>query len=126
MTMPPSQSDSRGDALIGLEVIKLGDIDDESPWRMTVDAWVDGKMVRYQVTGHYNGWPDGPPERTLEEVARVQTDFGRRDEIARELDRLDREAAAKIVPIIRELRREQVRVLYGEDGVAWLDREGAE
>lgn len=110
-------------ALIGLEVIKLGSYDDGSPWRMTVDAWQDGKMVRYQVAGqHYNGWPDGVPERTLEDLARVQTGSElRRNEIAIELDRLDREAAEKIAPIIEELRRAQVLVLHGRREAATVE-----
>ncbi len=108
--------------ILGLEVVKLGDFDDRSPWRMTVDAW-DGETIhRYQVTGQYNGWPEGPPERTLDDLARVQGNFDRRDEIAKELDRLDREAAAKIAPIMHELRREQVRVIYGDKGVEFMDR----
>jgi hypothetical protein len=109
-------------AILGLEVTKLGDYGDDSPWRMTVDVFEDGKIVRYQVTGHYNGWPDGPPERTLDEVARVQSDFERRDEIAEKLDALDRQAAAEILPIMERLFREQVRVVHGDEGVAFLDR----
>lgn len=109
--------------LIGLEVVKLGDMDDAAPHRMTVDAYVDGKILRYQVTGHYNGWPTGPPERTLDELARVQVNFSRRNEIAAELDRLDRRYAEKAAPFAKELFREQVRVLYGDGGVAFLDEE---
>lgn len=110
--------------LLGLEVTKLdGDIDDDSPWRMTVDVWEDGVIRRYQVTGHYNGWRDGPPERTLEEIAGVQSSFGRRDEIAVELDRLDRLTAVRVAPIMEELSRAQVRVVYGDEGVALLDSE---
>jgi hypothetical protein len=114
------------DVLIGMEVTKLGDPGDGSPWRMTVDVW-DGhaqKIVRYQVTGgHYNGWPEGPPERTLDDLARVQSDFSRADEIAAELDRLDREAIAKIEPIMTDLFRQQAIVLYGEDVVALLEKD---
>ena len=113
------------DVLLGLEVIKLGDVDDKSPWRMTVDAWDarSEKIVRYQVTGHYNGWPEGPPERTLAELAKVQADYDRRDEIAAELDRLDREAVAKIAPIMEELFRAQAVVLHGERVLEFLDRD---
>lgn len=114
------------DVLLGLEVIKLGDYDDKSPWRMTVDVWDarDQKIVRYQVTGHYNGWPEGPPERTLDDLARVQASYERRDEIAAELDRLDREAAAKIAPIMDELFRAQAVVLHGPEVLDFLDRKG--
>lgn len=111
------------DVPIGVEVIKLGDIDDDSPWRMTVDVWDGdrGEMVRMQVTGHYNGWPEGPPQRTMEELARVQVgDAEKRLLIARELDQLDRAAAEKIVPIMDELRRAQIRLLYGEDALQLL------
>jgi hypothetical protein len=115
---------SRQTVLLGLEVIKLGDYDDGSPWRMTVDAWdgKTGKIHRYQVTGHYNGWPTGPPERTLEDLAKVQASFNRRDAIASELDRLDREAAAKIEPIMQELFRAQAAVLHGPEILDVLDR----
>lgn len=120
------ENDLPGEALIGMEVIKLGDIDDDAPWRMTVDAVKDGKIVRYQVVGHYNGWPTGPPERTLEELARVQGNFARRDEIAAELDRLDREFAAKVAPLLRELQRAQILVIHGQGALDWLDKEEAD
>lgn len=113
------------DVLIGLEVIKLGDYDDKSPWRMTVDVWDahSEKILRYQITGHYNGWPEGPPERTLEELARVQANYERRDEIAAELDRLDREAVEKIAPIMEQLFRDQAVVIHGSEVLKFLDRE---
>jgi hypothetical protein len=117
---------SRADVVFGLEVIKLGDYDDDSPWRMTVDCWDarSEKIVRYQLTGRaYNGWPEGPPERTLDDLARVQVDYERRDEIAAELDRLDREAIAKISPIMEELFRAQAVVLHGPEVLEFLDRE---
>lgn len=111
-------------AIIGLECIKLGSPDDDSPHRMTVDVWENGRFERWQVTGHFNGWPSGPPERTIEELAAVQVGTPeRKREIAEALDRLDREAAAEIEPIMDRLFREQVRVLYGEEGVALLDRD---
>lgn len=116
----------RTQALLGLEITKLGDIDDDaSPWRMTVDA-VDtsGRVFRYQVTGaHYNGWPEGPPQRTVEEMADVLvgSEEERRSKAER-LNALDREAAAKIGPVMEWLFREQVRVLYGDEGLALLDR----
>jgi hypothetical protein len=114
------------DVLLGLEVIKLGDHDDRSPWRMTVDCWDarSEKIVRYQVTGHYNGWPEGPPERTLDDLARVQASWERRDEIAAELDRLDREAIVKIAPIMEDLFRAQAVVLHGPEVLAFLDGKG--
>lgn len=114
------------DVLIGMEVTKLGGVDDRSPWQMTVDVWDSRRetIVRYQLTGRaYNGWPEGPPERTLDDLARVQADFSRADEIAAELDRLDREAAAKIAPIMAELFRSQAVLLYGEDVVARLEKD---
>jgi hypothetical protein len=113
------------DVLLGLEVVKLGDVDDDAPWRMTVDAWDarTEKILRYQLTGHYNGWPAGPPERTLKDIARVQANRERADEIAAELDRLDREAIAKIAPIMEQLFRDQAVVIYGERVLGFLDRE---
>lgn len=114
-------------ALFGLEVIKLGDLDDGSPHRMTVDVFDGTTVRRYQVTGHYNGWPDGPPERTIEEIARF-THGGSEDErmaMATELDKLDREAAAKVLPIMEELFRAQVKLIHGQDTLDWLDREEA-
>jgi hypothetical protein len=116
------------DVLLGLEVTKLGDYDDKSPWRMTVDVWDERskKILRYQVTGHYNGWSEGPPERTIDDLARVQANYQRRDEIAVELDRLDREAIAKIAPIMEELFRAQVVVLHGPRALEFLDKEDHE
>jgi len=117
------------DVIIGYEVVKLGEIDDNSPWRMTVDYWDEetGKIVRSQVTGkHWNGWPEGPPERTLEDLARVQMGTTlERVKIARALDALDREFAAKVAPLVTALQRAQIVVLYGQEGLDLLDREKA-
>ena len=115
------------EVLLGLEVVKLGDVDDDSPWQLTVDAFVDGKIVRYQVTGRYNGWPDGPPERTLEDLARVQIGDSRATaaQIAAELDRLDREHAARVAPLVRELQRAQIIAIHGQSTLDWLDREAS-
>jgi hypothetical protein len=113
----------KGDVVFGLEVTELGERRGQKWWRMTVDCWDSHReeIVRYQLTGPgYNGWPEGPPQRTLEEIAAVQSDFSRRDEIAAALDRLDREAVEKIAPIMGELFREQAIVLYGEETVARL------
>jgi len=110
------------DVLLGLEVIKLGDVDDDSPWRMTVDCWIDGRIVRYQVTGHYNGWPEGPPERTLEDLARVQLGTAEeRATLARRLDELDRQAAERMRETAAWLFREQVRAIHGDESVVLLD-----
>jgi hypothetical protein len=110
------------EALIGFEVLRLDEYDERAPWQMTVDAWVDGKIVRYQLTGpSYER-----RNRTLEEVARVQGQWKRRDEIASQFDALDREYGEKIAALIRELQREQARVLYGQQGVDLIDREDAE
>jgi hypothetical protein len=111
------------EGIIGLEVIRLDEFDERAPWRMTVDAWVDDgdgpQIVRYQLTGmHYER-----RERTLEEIARVQGDFKRRDEIAERFDALDREAGAKIAEIVKWLQREQIRVVYGQEGIDLLDGE---
>jgi hypothetical protein len=43
-----------------------------------------------------------------------------------EYDDLDREYGEKIAALIRELQREQARVLYGQQGVDLIDREDAE
>lgn len=112
------------EALIGYEIIKLGSYDDGSPWRMTIDCWDGEKIVRSQLTGmHWNGWPEGPPERTLDDLARVQGgDSSRRMEIAREFDRLDREYAAKVAPLTAALQRAQIEVLHGQAGLDFLDR----
>jgi hypothetical protein len=113
----------QADVVFGLEMTELGERHGQKWWQMTIDCW-DGrseKIVRYQLVGPgYNGWPEGPPERTLAELARVQSDFDRRDEIAAELDRLDREAIAQMEPIMAALRRAQAVVLYGEETVAKL------
>jgi len=119
-----SQRRKSQNVLIGMEVVKLGDYDDGSPWLMTVDCWDarSEKIVRYQLTGYaYNAWPDGPPERTLEDLARVQANYKRRNEIAAELDRLDHEAAAKISPIMEELFRAQAVILHGPRVLDFLD-----
>jgi hypothetical protein len=110
------------EAIIGLEVLKLDEFDERAPWRMTVDVWdAEEGMLRYQLTGmHYER-----RERTIAEIAAVQGDYKRRHEIAERLDGLDREAAAKIAPIVEWLRREQVRVIHGDEGVALLDSDAA-
>lgn len=112
------------DVVLGMEVVKL-DPDPRAPWRMTVDVWQGEKVVRYQVSGkHYNGDRGGPPERTLGELARVQVgNADERMEIARELDRLDREYAEKVAPLAKQLMRSQIAVIHGPEALELLDRE---
>lgn len=109
--------------IIGMEVIKLGDIDDDSPYRMMVDSWeeVPGgemKVVRHSLVGTRE---PQKKERTLEDV--LMSDPERREHVARELMRLDEEAVKKIEPIVRELYREQIRALHGQETLDWLDEE---
>lgn len=113
--------------IIGMECIKLGGVDDDAPWRMTVDAFEDGSIKRYQLVGKgYNAWPSGAPERTLEEMARV---FGHHskertgEEIARELDAADREFIEAVQGHADKLYRRQVEILYGEEGLKLIDRQ---
>lgn len=108
------------EAMIGLEVRKLDEFDPRAPWQITVDACDDGKMVRYTVRGSFYEKKD----RTVADIARVLHGMPEeRQAKAEEMDRLDREAAAKIEPIIRDLQREQIRVLYGQEGVDMFDQE---
>lgn len=101
---------------LGMVVVKLGSLDDDSPWRMTLDVMeADGRLLRHQVTGrHYNGWPDGAPERTLEDIAHVQGGAAQeREALAAELDRLDRRYGAAIRFHVNRLYRDQLRAIYG-------------
>jgi hypothetical protein len=111
------------EGIIGLEVVRLDEYDPRAPWQMTVDAWVDDgdgpQIVRYQVRGKFYD----KHERTLEEIARVQGDYKRRDEIAEKFDALDRAAGAKIAEIVRQLQRDQIEVVYGQEGLDLLDCE---
>lgn len=111
------------DVLLGLEIINLGSPDEGAPWRMTVDAWVDGEIKRYQVTGHFSGGWEGAPLRTIEDIAAVQANFSRANEIATELDRLDREYAEKVAPLADQLFRDQIFAVYGQEGLDFLDSE---
>lgn len=113
----------RTEGVFGMEVVKLGSMDDGSPWRMTVDALDgDGKFQRYQVTGqHYE-----KRERTTEEVARYILDGeqGTAAEKAARLERYDRIIGRVANNSAHIVFRAGVRILHGEDGIKFLDQEG--
>jgi hypothetical protein len=96
-------------ALIGMEVVGLGDYG-MPPHRLTLDFFEDGQMKRLQIISK---------AYRIEE--RKVSDLLETPEVAAEFDRLDREAAAKILPIMEQLFRDQVKVKYGDEGLALLD-----
>ena len=108
------------DVLLGLEVIQLGEVNGRTLHQMTVDVWDarTEKILRYQITGHYNGYPDGPPERTPEDLNTIHG-----SEVAAEFDRLDKVAAKRIAPIMDELLRAQMAAIHGPLAKELLDNE---
>lgn len=107
-------ADTRGIAIIGMEMVGLGDYG-SAPYRLTVDFWEDGVMKRTQIVGQSYD----TRERRLDELARYED-----AETAAKFDALDRAAAAEIVPIMGKLFRDQVEAKYGQEGLALLDSEG--
>lgn len=102
--------------LLGLEVTKLGDVDDGSPFRMTVDVVEGDKVIRFQmVAASYTR-----RERDGEDLM-LAAGFNREKGDA--MGRLDMEFADKVEEHARWLFREQVRVLHGDEGVAFLERD---
>lgn len=114
--------------VVGMECIKLGDIDDNSPWRMTVDVFEDGVQRRLQLVGaHYNGWPTPPDPLTVKEMAKVWTGRERpAEEIAAELYAANERYVAAVQEAANTMYREQVRIIHGERGLQFLDREDRE
>lgn len=109
--------------IFGMEVVKLGDMHDGSPWRMTVDALEsDGTFTRSQVTGqHYE-----KRERTTEEVARyiLSGKEGTAAEKAARLERYDRIVGRVANNSAHVVFRAGTRILHGEDAIKFLDQEG--
>lgn len=106
--------DTRGIAIIGMELIGLGDYG-TGPYRLTIDFWEDGAMKRTQIIGQSYE----TRERTVAELAHYED-----PEVAVKFDALDRAAAAEIVPVMDRLFRDQVEAKYGQEGLALLDSEG--
>lgn len=96
-------------ALLGMEIVGLGDYG-MPPYRLTLDYFENGQMQRLQIISE--------AYRTEE---RKVSDLLETPEVAAEFDRLDHEAAAKILPIMEQLFRDQVKVKHGDEGLALLD-----
>lgn len=95
-------------ALIGMEIAGLGDYG-MPPYRLTLDYFEDGQMQRLQIIS-----------KAYQIEERKLSDLLETPEVAAEFDRLDREAAAKILPIMEQLFRDQIKAKHGNEGLALL------
>lgn len=108
----------RSEVPFGVELTKLGGIDDDSPFRLTVDCYIqdaDGSEIirRYQVTGH-----DSSHDRTVREMEPFFPEG-----IAPQLDQLDHEHGRLVAPFARKLQLAQIELIHGEEGVKLIEEE---